>query len=161
MLVDELLDGGDRRLLRAGVVHFGEAVFGDLLRGGENARLAQLGGRRRHFRIDQVHRAVDEDAGRIAGRIAQKPSALGIRRRGGDSGGAHGGGVGDAGVSVDAADPDRMIGDGGIERRGGRELLVGPAVLIPAAAEDPFARRGALRALAHARDRPRRTSARR
>src|SRR5207302_4635581 len=65
---------------------------------------------------------------------------------------AHGRTVGDAGMSVDAANPDRMIGNGCIERRSGRELLVGPAVLIPAAAKNPVAWHRALGALSHARD---------
>src|SRR5258708_651201 len=55
-------------------------------------------------------------------------------------------------MAVDAAQPDGVIGNGGVERPGGRELLHRPAILVPAAAQHPFIRRRARGAILHPGD---------
>ena len=41
-------------------------------------------------------------------------------------------------MAIDAAEPHRAVADHRVEIGGGREALVGPAFLVPAAAEDPL-----------------------
>ena len=57
--------------------------------------------------------------------------------RGGDSGLAHRRAVRPAGMAVDPLQPDRPVADDGVEVGGGREAAEAPALLVPAAADDP------------------------
>ena len=56
---------------------------------------------------------------------------------GGDPGLAHRHAVRPAGMAVDPLEPDRPVGDDGVEIGGGREAAEAPALLVPAAADDP------------------------
>ena len=139
-LVGQALEGAQLLQRHAGVVHAGQAARDRVLRGrGEHA----LGGgvvERRHLALDQADGTVHEDAGRLALGVADDLPALGLpvaveRARAGLQRGA----VGPVGVAVDALDPHRAIGEGGVEVGGGRELLHRPVVLVPAATEQPLA----------------------
>ncbi len=95
---------------------------------------------RRHRPVHQVHRIVDEDA---AGRAADPldPAALRRLRRRGDVRLAHRQAVRPAGMAVHPLQPDRPIGDRGVEIGGGREAAQMPALLVPASPDDPAWRR--------------------
>ena len=56
---------------------------------------------------------------------------------GGDAGRLHRRAVRDQRVAVDALEHDRPVADHGVEIGGGREALVRPQFLVPAAADDP------------------------
>ena len=102
---------------------------------------SSAGGRRRHLRFDQRHRSIDEQAGRSHPRRARScrrrirgravtPAAF-MRRA-----------VGDDGMAVDPLEHHRPVADHGVEVGGGREALVRPQLLVPAAADDPARRPG-------------------
>ena len=69
------------------------------------------------------------------------PAALGGLGLGGDAGLAHRRAIGPARMAVDALEPDRPVADDGVEIGGGREAAEAPALLVPAAADDPARRR--------------------
>ena len=73
--------------------------------------------RRRRIRnrpIDQVLRIVLEDSGRLSGRVANNGAARNVSTRHRDFGGAQRSGVGERHVSIQAADPHRIIRRNGI-----------------------------------------------
>ena len=82
------------------------------------------------FRFHQAHRRIDEQA-------VFDPPALGGLGRGGNSRGFQRGAVGDRCMSIDAAEPHRAVADDRVEIGGRRKALVGPQLLVPAAADDP------------------------
>ena len=67
--------------------------------------------------------------------------AAGGPGRGGDAGRLQRRAVDDRRMAVDASSHDRPVGDHGVEIGGGREALVRPHFLVPAAADDPAAAR--------------------
>ena len=126
--------------VRAHVGDGGEAVGQQyLLRAGEGA-VARDRRRRRHGALDQRPGGIDEDAARRAAGPLDPPARRG-RRRGGDIGFAHRHAVRPAGMAVDPLEPDRPVADGGVELGIGREAAEMPALLVPAAADDPARRR--------------------
>ena len=114
----------------------GEAVGKQyLLRGGERA-VALSGERGGDGALQQRHGGVDEDPVRgIAGPL--DPAAARRLRLGGDPGLAHRHRVRPAGMAVDPLQPDRPVAHGGVEIGGGGEAAQAPALLVPAAADDP------------------------
>ena len=106
----------------------------------------------RLVRSDEIHRVVDQHSGRLAALIAQDPASGRVGGLRGDAGDGERARVGETGVAVDPPHPHRMIGHRGRERGVARELVLGPAALVPAAAGDPGARRGLAAARDEARD---------
>ena len=91
--------------------------------------------------FDEPLRVVDEHAGWRAVGGALDVAAVGVLRRAVTLGGLHRGGVREPGVSVDARQVDGIVRNGGGELLVRREARVAPVVLVPAAADDPLARR--------------------
>jgi len=95
---------------------------------------------RRHDRIHECRRCIDEDAGGFV-TCADDPSALRLPVAGQvATDAAHGDRVGPAGVTIDALEPHRTRREQFIEVRGRRKRLVAPQVLVPAAPEQPGVR---------------------
>ena len=93
--------------------------------------------RRGDLALDQPHRPIDEQA------ILDPPISW-RRRCGSDPGSGQRGFIADRGMAVDTIEPHRPIADHRVEIGRGREFLVGPHFLVPAATADPaFARVGA------------------
>ena len=121
----------------AHVVDAGEAEGGHVVERGFESLFALAGGRGRRGLVDEGHGGIDEDAGGVAGGIAEDAAAGRVLGGPGDSGRFHGCAVGPACVAVDALEPDRAFGVGGIEIGSRREAAEGPDHLVPAPAADP------------------------
>ena len=100
--------------------------------------LALCGIRRRHDRLDQFDRGVDEHARCLAIRRALDAAADGLPAAGEITAGClHRGAVRPVRMAIDALEPDRAIRKGRVEIGRGREFASGPAVLVPAASKQP------------------------
>ena len=119
---------GNRRAHRPDASH--AIAEQDLLRFGE--RLVDLG------RCRLGNGFADELAGGIDKHSVVDLTPVRCRRGGGHARGLHRCAVGDDRMAVDALEHDRPVGDDGVEVGGGREALVGPQLLVPAAALDPL-----------------------
>ena len=91
-----------------------------------------------HDSLDQLHRLVDEDAGRLPARHFD-PAAHGRLGRRANACRADRGAIGPAGMAIDPLQPHRHVADGGVQFGGGGEAAQTPLFLIPAGADDPFA----------------------
>ncbi len=89
------------------LLHAGNAVTGRLLLGSKGRGLGLLQGKRRDHPGDEGHRRVLEDAGGVAGVIADNHAAGDLRRIPIDTGVLHGKRVGQAHVAVETLDEDR------------------------------------------------------
>ncbi len=103
--------------------------------GGGKPPLAVGAGRR--GKLAEAHGAIHEHAGRLARRVAQQAPAHRVAGRGADAESGHGAGVDQRRMAVDPGQPDRVIGNRLREELVSGEGLVGPTVLIPAAAAQP------------------------
>ncbi len=139
----------------AHVVHAGQALADRFIQRAGQHLLAGGLARRRDRGLHQRHRFIDKHPARLALGIARDastrrlPVALqrALPRLPGYR--AQCRAVGPAGVTIDTAQPDRPVREGAVEVGHGRELLVRPAVLVPAAPQQPalgVVRRKALQA---------------
>ena len=115
---------------------------------GREQRIVYLAvGERRHRAGDEILGVIHEDAGGLsASRLSFDPTAVRVECRRGDAGQRHRLGVGEHSVTVHPVEQHRVVGDGARERVVHRESLIRPAILVPAPAEDPSARRRSSRA---------------
>ena len=127
------------------VLHGGHAEFRDVLhRGPERGRHFRRGAGRTLV-PDEFHRAVLQDAGRLALRVAHDDAARRIRRGCGHSRDLHREAVADHHVAVLARQARRVVAGGRIEKRPGRQDRRRPPFFVPDAVGQPLPRRACLR----------------
>ena len=158
--------GADRQRVRAAEVrvrlglhrvdphvrHRGQAALGAVQCGGGELTLHRCHVGARDLVARRHHGHVDHHTRRMALRVPEKPAACGIGNIRSDTQDLHGLRVDQGGMAVDAGDPHGVVRHRGRERVVGRELLLGPVVLVPAAAPDPGAGGHLRGGLAHAPD---------
>ena len=129
------------KLINVGIFYGGHAFAVQHLLNVENALTHLLEGHRRDEAGDRLHsRFFFQDAGGIAVGVAVDRTGAGVRCARGDVGQLEGARVGDSVMAGGVDEPDGIVGGDGVEIGGGNVTVFGELALVPAGADDPFAR---------------------
>ena len=120
-----------------GVVDAGQSRREYRLLRRQDVPLQVLGAGRWNDPVDQPHGPVDQDSGRLAGRVVEDLTAGRGRGVLGDVGPAESLRVGPSRVPVHPLEPDRPVRRDRVEHGRGREGTARPEALVPASTGDP------------------------
>jgi hypothetical protein len=136
--VDEPLVGLHRSTICPGVVDHCQPQPPHLAIGEENLFVQLRVARRGNLRRDQRLRRVDQHAGRLIAGSADQTASGRVRGGVGDSRQFQGASIRQACMAVHPGEIHRVVRRRGAQQIVRRPLCVGPVVLIPATADDPF-----------------------